>query len=168
MKHIAKNFTLAHRYDEEKWTLENSATLSDSLLSVSRSMRALVICPMEPRNYWKLFASARTKRIFLARLEFRFLVFPLEYPEIIVRKGAFLILPRRNVKKRKSTCSMNERASERARENEREREWERMRERKREKKREGKERKEKFKKNKKITKKNKKKNTAWYRIGSTK
>lgn len=141
MKHIAKNFTLAHRYDEEKWTLENSATLSDSLLSVSRSMRALVICPMEPRNYWKLFASARTKRIFLARLEFRFLVFPLEYPEIIVRKGAFLILPRRNVKKRKSTCSMNERASERARENERERVRENERE--KERKKRGRERREK-------------------------
>lgn len=141
MKRIAKNFTLAHRYDEEKWTLENSATLSDSLLSVSRSMRALVICPMEPRNYWKLFASARTKRIFLARLEFRFLVFPLEYPEIIVRKGAFLILPRRNVKKKKHM--FDEWASER--EKMREREWERMRERKREKKREGKERKEKLK-----------------------
>ena len=133
MKRIAKNFTLAHRYDEEKWTLENSATLSDSLLSVSRSMRALVICPMEPRNYWKLFASARTKRIFLARLEFRFLVFPLEYPEIIVRKGAFLILPRRNVKKKKHMFNewASERASERKWERESEREWEREREKKR-------------------------------------
>lgn len=135
MKRIAKNFTLAHRYDEEKWTLENSATLSDSLLSVSRSMRALVICPMEPRNYWKLFASARTKRIFLARLEFRFLVFPLEYPEIIVRKGAFLILPRRNVKKKKHM--FNEWASERASERKWERERVRENERKKERKKEG-------------------------------